>query len=67
MLTSPTTDIQSLFTQDPLKLTRTDITAIVEEMRRSRASFNLGNLRAGSTKVPAAKKEKLTDLAELDL
>lgn len=51
------TDISLLFARDPLQLTRDDITTIVEEMRKSRHAFNLGNSKAGSTK-PKTEKQK---------
>lgn len=58
------TDISELFARDPLKLTRDDITEIIKRMRDARAQFNLGNVKAGSTK-PLTEKQKATkSLAE---
>lgn len=61
-------DIQELFARDPLKLTKTDISEIVEKYRASRHQFNLGNKMAGKTKPPSEKEKKILDLAStLDL
>lgn len=61
-------DIQELFARDPLKLTKSDISAIVERFRQARGQFNLGNLKAGKTKPPTEKEKKILDLAaNLDL
>ena len=57
-------DIQELFSRDPLQLTKTDITSIIEEMRKSRHAFNAGNIRAGSTKPKSEKQKKLASLAD---
>lgn len=54
------TDIALLFGRDPLSLSREDISAIVTEMRKRRASFNLGNMTAGKVK-PKTEKEKATE------
>lgn len=56
-------DIQELFARDPLKLTKSDISEIVERFRQSRHQFNLGNKTAGKTKPPTEKEKKLLDLA----
>ena len=65
---SPVTDIHELFARDPLQLTRDDITTIITEMRKSRASFNLGNIKAGSTKPKTEKQKQISDLAsKLDI
>lgn len=43
--------LAELFSRDPLKVTRQEITEImVAEFRRKRAQFNLGAQQAGSTK-----------------
>jgi hypothetical protein len=57
-------DIQELFARDPLKLTKDDITEIVEKFRASRHQFNLGNLKAGSTKPPTEKQKKIDAVAK---
>lgn len=56
-------DIVELFARDPLSLTEDDLTHIIAEMRKSRAAFNLGNVKAGSTKPKTAKQKQLSDLA----
>jgi len=54
------TDITELFARDPLSLSKQDIGVIVAKFRESRKAFNLGNVRAGSTK-PLTAKQKATD------
>lgn len=54
--------LHELMARDPLEMTREDITAIVEEMRKSRGAFNAGNLRAGSTKPKTEKQKQVADL-----
>ena len=54
------TDITELFARDPLSLSKQDIGIIVTKFRESRKAFNLGNVRAGSTK-PKTAKQKATD------
>lgn len=56
-------DVAELFARDPLSLTEEDLTTIVTEMRKSRHAFNLGNLKAGSTKPKTEKQKKLSELA----
>lgn len=56
-------DIALLFSRDPLTLTREDISTIIEEMRKSRHAFNLGNMKAGSTKPKTAKQKEVSELA----
>lgn len=52
------TDLNELFSRDPLKYTKDDISVIIAKMRESRAQFNLGNMKAGTmkAKAPAAPK-----------
>ncbi len=57
------TDIATLFSRDPLSLTRDDLTTIVTEMRKSRHAFNLGNKSAGSTKPRSAAQKEVSALA----
>lgn len=57
-------DIVELFARDPLSLTEDDLTHIIAEMRKSRAAFNLGNVKAGSTKPKTAKQKVLGELAK---
>lgn len=62
------TDIATIFGTDPLKLTREDFDQLITEMRRMRGNFNLGNVKAGSTKPKTEKEKKLESLAaKLDL
>lgn len=56
-------DLATLFSRDPLLLTKDDLTLIVEEMRKSRHAFSLGNVRAGSTKPLTEKQKAARDLA----
>lgn len=57
-------DLSLLFARDPLSLTTEDIDTIIETMRKSRHSFNLGNTKAGSTKPLTAKQKELQSLGE---
>lgn len=61
-------DMLELFSRDPLALSQQDISSIVEEMRKSRHTFNAGNAKAGSTK-PKTEKQKQTSalLDKLDI
>lgn len=52
------TDIQELFSRDPLSLTETDITALIEKLRQSRGQYNLGSMKAGSMKAPKSASGK---------
>lgn len=63
-------DIAELFSRDPLSYSEQDVVTIVTEMRKSRHAFNLGNVKAGSTKPKTEKQKKLEELAnglEIDL
>jgi hypothetical protein len=55
-------DLAELFARDPLTLTDPDISKIIEEMRKSRHAFNLGNMMAGSTKPKTEKQKQIIDL-----
>lgn len=55
-------DIADLFQRDPLQLTEEDLSTIIEKFRAARGQFNLGNLRAGSTKPPTAKQQLIDKL-----
>ena len=44
-------DIQELFSRDPLELTQDDITKLVTRLRESRGQYNLGSMKAGSMKA----------------
>lgn len=65
------TDLAQLFAADPLSLSKDDISTIIAEMRSKRHQFNLGNMKAGSTKKPTEKQAALLALkdsvGELDL
>ena len=58
-----TTDVAELFRRDPLTLTRADIAPMIAELRRARATFNLG---AKAEPKPKAKVAK-TALGQIDL
>ena len=63
-------DIAELFSRDPLSYSEADLDLIITEMRKSRGAFNLGNVKAGSTKPKTEKQKKLEELAkglEIDL
>lgn len=55
-------DIQELFSRDPLSLTDDDLRTLVERFRAARKQFNLGNMKAGSTKPKTEKQKKTEDL-----
>lgn len=57
-----TTDIAELFARNPMDLTTENLDAIIDEMRKSRHAFNLGNAKAGSTKPPTEKQKQILDL-----
>ena len=57
------TDLATLFARDPLELTKDDISTIVDTMRQSRRAFNLGNMKAGSTKPKTEKQKTIEGLA----
>lgn len=62
-------DLTEIFARDPLSYTKEDLRTIIEEMRKRRGQFNLGNMKAGSTK-PLSEKAKAVDglnIGELDL
>lgn len=60
------TDLAELFARDPLTYTKEggEVRQIIEEMRKKRAQFNLGNARAGSTKPPTEKQKELLSIRE---
>lgn len=58
------TDLSTLFARNPLDLTRADISSIIEAFRKSRHQFNLGNVRAGSTKPLTEKQQQIKSLAD---
>ena len=56
-------DIAQIFATDPLKLSRQDIEAVITAFRAKRAAFNLGNVKAGSTKAPTEKQKAIEALS----
>ncbi len=61
-------DIAELFARDPLSYSEQDLAHIVAEMRKSRGAFNLGNIKAGSTKPKTEKQKSIEALgAGLDI
>lgn len=62
------TDINELFSRDPLKLTDDDITQIVAEFRKRRNLFNANPASAAAPKKLTDKEKKASSLKiELDL
>lgn len=63
-----TTDINELFSRDPLKLSDQDIDAIIEEMRKKRHMFNSAPSPKAASKSLTKGQEKASKLnIELDL
>ncbi len=58
------TSITELFARDPLSLSEQDIDIIIAKFRESRKAFNLGNVKAGSTKPPTATQKKTMELKD---
>lgn len=58
------TDIAELFSRDPLSLSDQDLQSIIERFRAARGQFNLGNMKAGSTKPKTEKEKKLDAIGE---
>lgn len=54
------TDIQNLFSSDPLGFTKEagEVRRIVERLRESRGQYSLGAQKAGSMKAPTGKAAK---------
>lgn len=52
------TDLAKLFSEDPLQLTRADLSDMVATYQTQRKQFALGNMKAGTAK-PSAKDKKL--------
>ena len=57
-------DIAELFARDPLQLSQLDLEHIIEEFRKARNNFSLGNPKAGSTKPPTEKQKQVISLAD---
>jgi len=61
--TKSPSDIQRLFDEDPLNLTRSDIDELIRVYRNARHLFASGNVKAGSIKAPTAKQKAVSSLA----
>lgn len=62
------TDLSTLFSRNPLDLTRDDLTKIIEAFRKARHQFTLGNATAGRTKPMTEKQKGIASLAsKLDI
>ena len=57
-------DIQQLFLEDPMKLTREDLKPMAAYYRERRSAFNLGDAQAGSAKRLKKPTEKITISAD---
>ena len=57
-------DVSDLFDRNPLDLTEDDIRTLVTHLRERRHQFTAGNLKAGSTKKPTEKQQKVLDDAK---
>lgn len=57
-------DITVLFQKDPLELTDIDLDLLISKMRQARGQFNLGAMKAGSTKPPTEKQSATATLAK---
>ena len=55
-------DIQTLFNEDPLNLTRENYVEIVEYYRHARQQFVLGDKKAGKAPKAPAEKINLDDI-----
>lgn len=60
-------DISELFARDPLSLTSTDISEMVDFYRRARVNFTLAGKASAADKVKPAKEKVNIDNLELDL
>jgi hypothetical protein len=63
-------DLQSIFAEDPLSYTIDggQLKTIIEEMRKRRGQFNMGNLKAGNLKPVSEKQKAILSIADqLDL
>jgi hypothetical protein len=60
LIPEPKTDIARIFAEDPLKLTKDDIGALITKLRSQRTQFTLGNQSAGKMKaaVPSKKAQQ---------
>jgi hypothetical protein len=60
------TDLSELFARDPLTYTKeaAELETVISEMRKKRAQFNSGALKAGSTKPLTEKQKQVLSLKE---
>lgn len=59
-------DLTELFSRDPLKLTKADVSAIVTAYREKRKQFNLGGTLAGKAKPAVPKSMALANAVKSD-
>lgn len=63
-------DLLEIFSRDPLSYTTDggELKTIIEEMRKRRGQFNLGNMKAGNMKPVSEAKQAILNIADkLDL
>lgn len=56
-------DLPRLMSLDPLQHTNESLDKIITELRAMRHSFNLGNMKAGTTKPKSAKEKSAMTFA----
>lgn len=61
------TDINELFSRDPMKLTDENIGQIIAEFRKRRAMFNANPAAASSTKKLTAKESAVSSKLKIEL
>jgi predicted nuclease of restriction endonuclease-like RecB superfamily len=61
------TDMNTLFSRDPLSLTDTDIDSIIEEMRKRRHLFNAGGATATKPAAKATAAQTATKSLKIEL
>lgn len=69
MTDAPHQDIAKLFLRDPLSLTDSDITIIIEDMRKKRHLFKTApdKVAGGSKKPKLTEKEKAASVLDIKL
>lgn len=62
-------DLQEILSRDPRSFTKDgpELKTIIEILRASRHQYNLGNVKAGSTKAKPKSEAGKLDLGNLDL
>ena len=58
------TDIARIFALDPLGISNKDLKALITELRSYRHQFELGNIKAGSTKPKTDTQKAVVELAD---